>query len=368
MVGMRDVAKKAGTSVSTVSLVVNGTGYVSDDMRRRVQDAMDALGYIPNELARNFYRNRTNMVGVIVPTVRHPFFATLVAALQREFSARGMRVVLCSVADTGKDEAEYVDMLRRHMMDGIVMAAHTAHPADYWTSVGRPVVAFDRDLGPGIPTVRSDHEEGGRIIARLLAGSGARHVAMIGGPRAQFHDRGAGADAAGRAAVDGDTTFPTVRYYLTLEHELDAAGIAHEYVEAGDVSDFRGYVAAVRELFARRDDAAPVDASDDAAPVDAVVASDVVAALCVQEAARHGIDVPRDLQVVAYDGTYLADAAGLKLTTVAQDFGALAAALVERMVALIGGEAGSAVGDAAGDAGDAAALVPLTLREADSTR
>lgn len=361
MVGMRDVAKKAGTSVSTVSLVVNGTGYVSDDMRRRVQDAMDALGYIPNELARNFYRNRTNMVGVIVPTVRHPFFATLVAALQREFSARGMRVVLCSVADTGKDEAEYVDMLRRHMMDGLVMAAHTAHPADYWTSVGRPVVAFDRDLGPGIPTVRSDHEEGGRIIARLLAGSGARHVAMIGGPRAQFHDRGAGADAAGRAAVDGDTTFPTVRYYLTLERELDAAGIAHEYVEAGDVSDFRRYVAAVRELFARRDDAAS-DAAEP--PVDAVVASDVVAALCVQEAARHGIDVPRDLQVVAYDGTYLADAAGLKLTTVAQDFGALAAALVERMVALIGGEAGGA----AGDAGDAAALIPLTLREADSTR
>ena len=69
MVGMRDVAKKAGVSLSTVSLVVNGTGYVSDDMRSRVTAAMRELNYIPNELARNLYRDRTDMIGVIVPTI-----------------------------------------------------------------------------------------------------------------------------------------------------------------------------------------------------------------------------------------------------------------------------------------------------------
>lgn len=70
MVGMRDVAKKAGVSLSTVSLVVNGNGYVSDDMRERVRKAMQALNYVPNELARNLYHDRTNLVGVIVP--HHP--------------------------------------------------------------------------------------------------------------------------------------------------------------------------------------------------------------------------------------------------------------------------------------------------------
>ena len=84
MVGMRDVAKEAGVSLSTVSLVVNKTGYVSDDMRARVEAAMKELNYVPNELARNLYKNRTNLVGVIVPTIRHPFFATLTAHLQRE--------------------------------------------------------------------------------------------------------------------------------------------------------------------------------------------------------------------------------------------------------------------------------------------
>ena len=76
---MRDVAKKAGVSLSTVSLVVNGAGCVSDDMRERVAEAMRALNYVPNELARNLYHDRTNTVGVIVPTIRHPFFATLAA-------------------------------------------------------------------------------------------------------------------------------------------------------------------------------------------------------------------------------------------------------------------------------------------------
>lgn len=72
MVGMRDVAREAGVSTSTVSLVVNGNGYVSDSMARRVSQAMQQLNYVPNELARNFSRNRTNLVGIIVPTIRHP--------------------------------------------------------------------------------------------------------------------------------------------------------------------------------------------------------------------------------------------------------------------------------------------------------
>ena len=222
MVGMRDVAKAAGVSLSTVSLVVNNTGYVSADMRAKVESAMRQLNYIPNELARNLYRNRTNTIGVIIPTVAHPFFSTLTAHLQREFAARDLKTLLCSTADADKGEGEYADMLQRHMMDGIIMAAHTEHPADYWTSIHRPIVAFDRTLGEGVPVVRSDHEQGGRLIARQLIDSGARHVVLVGGPRSQF------------AAA---TTFLTIRYHLTVERMLADAGIACDYVEAGAVAD-----------------------------------------------------------------------------------------------------------------------------------
>lgn len=369
MVGMRDVAKKAGVSLSTVSLVVNGTGYVSDDMRAKVRSAMRALDYIPNELARNLAHNRTNMIGVIVPTIRHPFFATLTAALQREFSARGLRTMLCSTADSDKGEADYVDMLQRHMMDGLIMAAHTEHPADYWTSIGRPIVAFDRYLGPGIPSIGSDHEQGGRLVARTLIESGARHVVMVGGPRSQFHNLDNIPGNVTDLAEAGVITFPTVRYYLTLEHELADAGVAYDYVEAGEVSDFEGYAAALHDLFDRYDD------------VDAVVSSDIGAAQCVQELLRRGRRPGTDVQVVAYDGTYLADLAGVRLTAVRQDFDMIAAALASRMIALIEGEGSS---DSSSDLdpgigesltfdddrllGSADELIPLSLRKGDSTR
>lgn len=339
MVGMRDVARKAGVSLSTVSLVVNGTGYVSDAMRTRVEAAMRELDYIPNELARNLFRGRTGTIGVIVPTIRHPFFASLAAALQRAFAAQGRRTLLCSTADADAGEAEYVDMLRRHMMDGIVMAAHTEHTPDYWTSIGRPVVAFDRMLGEGIPTVGSDHEQGGRLAAERLLAGGARHVVTVGGPRSQFDAAVGDPGAAGAAG-----TFPTVRYHLTVERLFAQAGGRWDYVDAGAVSALADHAAAARAVFDRFPDA------------DAIVGSDLVAACCVQEAWARGIRVPEDVQIVAYDGTYVADVAGVPLTAVVQDLDAIADRIAARMDAAIGGGDGAAGGAGAADgAADGAA-------------
>lgn len=361
MVGMRDVAKEAGVSLSTVSLVVNKTGYVSDDMRARVKAAMKELNYVPNELARNLYKNRTNLVGVIVPTIRHPFFATLTAHLQHELAVYGLRTMLCSTADTENGEAEYVDMLRRRMMDGVIVCSHTTHPNDYWTSIHRPIVAFDRVLGDGIASIGSDHEQGGRLIAHMLINTGAHHVVMIGGPRDQFFDLAA---RNGDSPDDFDlhkTTFPTVRYYLALEQALKAASVRYEYVEAGNVEDFQGYKNAVNAVLNRM----PVDG------VDAVVSSDIGAALCVREAMRRHISIPRDLQIIAYDGTYLTDLAGMKMTAVAQNFDKIAQVAVGNIVRAIAKE-----GDAKADTTSATGrkpyepdvLIPVTLKLGDTTR
>lgn len=361
MVGMRDVAKEAGVSLSTVSLVVNKTGYVSDDMRARVEAAMKELNYVPNELARNLYKNRTDLVSVIVPTIRHPFFATLTAHLQRELAAQGLRTMLCSTADAENGEVEYVDMLRRHMMDGVIVCSHTTHPNDYWTSIHRPIVAFDRVLGDGIASIGSDHEQGGRLIAHMLINTGAHHVAMVGGPRDQFFDLAA---RNGDSPDDFDlhkTTFPTIRYYLTLEQELKAAGVRYEYVEAGAVQDFQGYKKAVNDVLNRM----PTDG------IDAVISSDIGAALCVREAMRRRIVIPRDLQIIAYDGTYLTDLAGMKMTAVAQNFDKIAQVAVGNIVRAIAKE-----GDAKADATSATGrkpyepdvLIPVTLKLGDTTR
>lgn len=137
-----------------------------------------------------------------------------------------------------------------------------------------------------------------------------------------------------------------MRYYLTLERELQRAGIRCEYIEAGEVADFQGCATAMRELFDRFTD------------VDAVVSSDIGAACCVQEVFRRGMRVPQDVQVVAYDGTYLTDMAGLRLTAVCQDFDALAGTAVARMMDAIEGRPVDSAGD----------VIPVSLREADTTR
>lgn len=309
MAGMRDVAKHAGVSLSTVSLVVNNSGYVSADMRERVETAMRELNYIPNELARNLYRGRTNLIGVIVPTIRHPFFAALLAAVQRVLAGRGLHTMLCSTDDGDKGETEYIDMLRRHMMDGLIMAAHTDHLPVYWTSIGRPVVAFDRYLGAGIPSVSSDHDLGGQLIAEHLLATGARHVVSVGGPRAQFIDYGGGMG----------TTFPTVRFHAALEGLLTEAGVRYDYVESGEVSQLEHQRQVAFEVLDRYED------------VDAVIGSDHIAAYCLQEAMRRGRRVPDDLQIIAYDGTIVADAAGMRLTCVRQNLDAIAEQLADRL-------------------------------------
>ena len=257
-------------------------------------------------------------------------------------------------------KSSYVDMLRRHMMDGIVMCAHTSHPGDYWTSIHRPIVAFDRVLGDGISSIGSDHEQGGRLIAQMLIRNAracgddwrsARSVLRSGGPR---RSRGGSFDL-------GKTTFPTVRYYLTLEQELTSAGVKYEYVEAGEVMDFAGYHRAVSNAL----DKVTTDG------VDAVVSSDIGASFCVREALGRGISIPDELQIVAYDGTYLTDLAGMKLTAVAQDFSAIAQSAADHIVQAIANEEVAAANASRKNIPkpfEPNVLIPMTLVPGDTTR
>ena len=182
----------------------------------------------------------------------------------------------------------------------------------------------------------------------MLIRNGTKHVVMIGGPRDQFFDLATRGEVEEGSFDLGKTTFPTVRYYLTLEQELTSAGVKYEYVEAGEVMDFAGYHRAVSNAL----DKVTIDG------VDAVVSSDIGAACCVQEVFRRGMRVPQDVQVVAYDGTYLTDMAGLRLTAVCQDFDALAGTAVARMTDAIEGRPVDSAGD----------VIPVSLREADTTR
>ena len=120
MAGIKDVAKKAGVGVGTVSRMLNDSGYVADDTRKKIEIAMRELNYTPNELARNLYHKRTGIIAVLVPNVSHPFFSEFVNYAEAELYKIGYKMMLCNTKKADNAELEYLDMLNRHIVDGVI--------------------------------------------------------------------------------------------------------------------------------------------------------------------------------------------------------------------------------------------------------
>ena len=153
MANIKDVAKEAGVSVTTVSRVMNDRGYISEKTRKRVYDAMEKIGYHPNELAKNFFRQKTNIIGLILPDISISFYA---------------------------EETKYINMLQRNKVDGIIIGSHTLEIEDY-LKIDMPIVALDRYLGENIPIVSADHIQGGILAANHLINCGCKNVVQFSG-------------------------------------------------------------------------------------------------------------------------------------------------------------------------------------------
>ena len=191
MASIKDVAQKAGVGVGTVSRVLNDSGYVSDETREKIEEAMKNLQYTPNELARNLYHKKSGIIAVLVPTVEIPFFAELVHNIEAELYNEGFKIMLCNTDKAHNAELEYLDMLNRHIVDGVITGVHSLDVEEY-KKIKKPIVAFDRYLGEDIPVVAVDHKEGGRLAAEILLKNGCKKIVHFRGATAvesPYHER-----------------------------------------------------------------------------------------------------------------------------------------------------------------------------------
>ncbi len=191
MASIKDVAQKAGVGVGTVSRVLNNSGYVSDETREKIEEAMKNLQYTPNELARNLYHKKSGIIAVLVPTVEIPFFAELVHNIEAELYNEGFKIMLCNTDKAHNAELEYLDMLNRHIVDGVITGVHSLDVEEY-KKIKKPIVAFDRYLGEDIPVVTVDHKEGGRLAAEILLKNGCKKIVHFRGATAvesPYHER-----------------------------------------------------------------------------------------------------------------------------------------------------------------------------------
>lgn len=300
MARIKDVAKLAGVSISTVSLVLNNKGYVSAATRAKVEAAVQELHYVPSEVGRNLSLNRTNLIGVIIPDVAHPFFAALLHEIEIALYDYGYKTMICSTGEKKNAELAFLDMLRRHTMDGLIIGAHALHIENY-QHIELPVIAFDRYLCDEIPIIRADHHQGGQLAANALLKRHPHHVVQI-----------TGAPTVHTTAHEHEDIFAQVIKQASVP--LDTIIMPANAFRPED------FAKAAREVFERYPD------------VDAISGTDLGAICALREASRRGRRCPDDLSIVAYDGTYLTRLGPQSLTAVVQPIPALGRRAAEAIV------------------------------------
>ena len=180
-----DVARRAGVSQPTVSLVLsrNATARVSAETRERVLEAARELGYVPNVVARSLVRSRSYAIGVIVPDLRNPFFAEVISGAERVVSEAGYAVLLCETREIPRDR--HIQALLERQVDGMMMDAIGASSLPESMVAGVNLVLIDEppDRWPG---VASDAIGAGRLAAEHLLQLGHRRFGFIG-PATNVH-------------------------------------------------------------------------------------------------------------------------------------------------------------------------------------
>ncbi|MBM4428421.1 MAG: LacI family transcriptional regulator [Chloroflexi bacterium] len=307
MTTIREVAKKAGVSPTSVSHVVNNTRFVSEDVRERVQAAMRELNYRPNALARSLRRGETHTLGLILPDSANPFFAEVGHAIESAAFLLGYSVILCNTDNDEVKEYLYTEVLENKQLDGIIFvgAGEDRESISELVKNGLPLVVVDRDMGNlGLDTVTTENYQGGYLATQHLLSLGHQIIGCITGP---------------------SNITPSADRVTGYRSALQQAGfpVEESLLVRGDFHAPSGHSAALQllQLTPR--------------PTAIFVCNDMMAIGALRAASQLGLRVPEDVAIIGFDDIELASYISPSLTTVAQpklEMGQLAVKLLfERM-------------------------------------
>ena len=183
---IRDVARLAGVSTTTVSRVINGSGAVSEARRLRVERAVADLDYVPNAVARHLRSKRTKMIALVLSDITNPFFTTIARGVQDVAGPRGYAVTFANTDESETQELGYLQTLVQRQVDGVLLVPVGNSPAPFrlLRSKKIPVVLLDRRVSVRqLDEVRCDSEAGAYAVVRHLLGLGHRRIAVLTGRR-----------------------------------------------------------------------------------------------------------------------------------------------------------------------------------------
>ncbi|WP_077533821.1 LacI family DNA-binding transcriptional regulator [Massiliimalia massiliensis] len=298
---LKDVSERAGVTVTTVSRVLNNRGYISEKTRAKVYQSMKELNYQPNELARSLTKKHSNMIGVIVPTIQHPFFSQLTFYLEQYCFKKNFKILLCNSQAQVEKEKEYIDMLKSNQVAGIIIASRTPDVEQY-VEQDMPIVMIERQSGGYGINICCDNELGGELATRHLIACGCKKLLHISGEFSK--------------GLPGD------KRAVAFERVCQEVGVPYQIFTTTEQEFYtRSYAEIIREVFAQMPD------------VDGIFASnDTMAAQILQYCYDHGIDVPGQLQVVGFDDVELCHLTTPQLTTIRQPIERMAEAAVNSIL------------------------------------
>ncbi len=320
---INDIAKIVGVNVATVSRVLNNRGYISENLKSRVYAAMEELNYQPNEIARSLSRKKSNVIGLIIPTISHPFFSAITEYIEYYAYKEGYKILLCISQLDAVKESNYISLLKASQVDSIIMASQTIDIANF--DIHLPMVTFERKIGT-IPYVCSDNYNGGMLATRLLIDKGCKNLAYIGG----------------NLKLD---MLSNARYkaFKDLCEENKIWNVSAQTEINGFNND--EYTKIISELF------------NDHTNIDGIFcSSDVIAAYVAKICINLKKRVPEDVRIIGYDGVDLGEIFTPAITTIRQSIKEMAEMLIELSIKQI---AKKPVPDKV--------IFPVTLIERDTT-
>src|SRR5687768_7130900 len=316
---LNEVAAATGVAPMTVSRVVNGTGYVSEQTREKVLTAVKELNYRRNGLARNLKRQRTETVGLVLGDISNPYSTELANAVRDSLSVRGFNLFICISEHSAKEDITAFESFVDHNVDGIIVAtrANAEGDADLREIIerGMPVVVVGRDFHhEAVDFISADNLAGGFEATRHLIDLGHRRIGFIG------------------AELSSSSNLKRLQGYLNaLEaHEIEVderlvTGRKEAIAEVPGYSTEKMGYEGMKRLLSLPKRPTAVFARNDFTAVGAMTA--------IKEA---GLSIPKDIAIVGYDDTPLAIHTIPQLTTVRQPMrlqGQLAAELLLQRIA-----------------------------------
>jgi LacI family transcriptional regulator len=254
---MRDVARKAGVSLITVSRVINEAGNVHADTQAKVVAAIEELQYVPNQMASNLRSRQTNTLALLLPTITNAFWTTIARGAEDEAESCGYNLFLCNTDDDPAKEARYLEALLRHRVGGIIVVPtaesgpalrRLQHHEMMFVQVHRSVEGVESDI------VRSDGRTGAFALTSHLLDAGWQRIAYVGAPLITFtgrdrfsgyHDAMAQAGIAINPAlvkhgpVGSESGYSLVKQLLEVNPRPEAVFIANSRLAIGALRALR---------------------------------------------------------------------------------------------------------------------------------